>query len=133
MIPGRVLPRPHLGGPTRHLGKEVHLQGGLQPQATQAAVQGDVQGATPNSLELGWWGVFPAGRYTPESLQCFKCEALGHVQKQCGAGELCGVCIQRVAVAPHLRVLLKVGSGGQVDGQTVARVTRCGPQCALSG
>ena len=49
----------------------------------------------PNSLDLGSWGVYSVRRFTPEPLRCFKCQAFGHVQKHCGARELCAVCSSR--------------------------------------
>ena len=63
-------------------------------------------GPLPNALDLGSWGVYSVRRFTPESLRCFKCQAFGHVQKHCGARELCAVCSGRHPTSECISALI---------------------------
>jgi len=53
------------------------------------------RGCLPDVLDLGSWGVYSVRRFTRAPLQCFNCQAYGHVQKHCRLRELCGVCSGR--------------------------------------
>lgn len=75
--------------------------------------------ALPNSLDLGSWGVYSVRRYIPEPLRCFKCQAFGHVQKHCGARELCAVCSGRHPTSECISAL-------QCGERRAARCPNCG-------
>nr|BDT63461.1 MAG: hypothetical protein [Sesarmops intermedium nimavirus] len=50
------------------------------------------RGALPETLDLGFWGVFYVRRFIPEPLRCFQCHAFGHTKRYCRRELLCGVC-----------------------------------------
>lgn len=63
------------------------------------------QGYLINSLDLGSWVVYSVRGFTPEPLQCFKCQTFGHIQKHCRHQELCSVCSSQHSTSESVSTL----------------------------